>query len=148
MKLFLLEPEVSGGLGERTTFGENNRVVNLHYEFQGWLGDELLESSPCFIVTESLANSLSANKLSGIMLEDAEVTTSEEFDELYPNRALPRFKRLIPQGVVNITATRFSDWSGHDFCISSKNYLVVTERAFEIISKHALSNCDITELTE
>ncbi|WP_442601934.1 hypothetical protein [Paenibacillus sp. KN14-4R] len=148
MKLLLLEPEVAGCLGERTTFDENNRVVYLHYEFEGWLGDELLESSPCFIVTESLARSLDENKLSGIMFEDVEVSTSEEFNELHPNRTLPSFKRLIPQGIVNITAERFFDWSGHDFCISPKNYLVITEKAFEIMTKHTLRNCDVTELSE
>lgn len=58
MNLHLLEPEVAGGLGENSTFNSKGEVEFLHYEFQGWLGDELLESTPCFIVTESMAHSI------------------------------------------------------------------------------------------
>ncbi|MDQ0418968.1 hypothetical protein J2Z48_003192 [Croceifilum oryzae] len=62
MKLYCLEPEVAGGIGENTVFSMETfpngqqKVSHLHYEFVGWLGDALLETCLCFIVTASLAS--------------------------------------------------------------------------------------------
>lgn len=148
MKLIMLEPEVAGGLGENTIFEPNHNVKYLHYEFQGWLGDALLESTPCFIVTDSLAKDLNDNKITGYILENVEISKSDEFKEMYPNRTLPNFKRLVPLGIVEVKDERFNNWSGEDLCISQDKYLVVTEKAFNIISNHSIVNCDYTELYE
>src|SRR6476660_8794270 len=64
----VLAPEVAGGWGERTVADTSThppRVTALHYQFDGWLGDELLESFPCYIVTRRLAHALTAAGLSG-----------------------------------------------------------------------------------
>ncbi|WHY75312.1 hypothetical protein QNH20_14270 [Neobacillus sp. WH10] len=80
MKLFLLEPEVAGGIGEKATFSNNTypngmkEISHLNYEFQGWLGDELLETTSCFIVTEYLANSIQSSELNGYLFNEIEVT--------------------------------------------------------------------------
>jgi hypothetical protein len=147
MKLILLEPEVAGELGVNTKFNQNNGVEYLHYEFHGWLGDDLLESSPCFIVTSLLASSIIDAKLTGYKLEDIEVSVTEEFEEFYPNKKLPSFKRLIPFGNVTIDNDRLLSWSGDDICISNKSYLVVSEKALKVISKHSLNYCDMTILS-
>ena len=45
MTYYHLEPEVAGGIGERTVLdrsGPRLRATSLHYEFDGWLGDDLL----------------------------------------------------------------------------------------------------------
>ncbi|WP_074033976.1 hypothetical protein [Bacillus massilinigeriensis] len=56
MILYFLEPEVSGGHGEYTIYGTEDdiategisgKVKYLHYEFEGWLRDDFLESTPC-----------------------------------------------------------------------------------------------------
>ena len=68
MHYFLLSPEVAGGLGPNTMM---NRMVHppevsrLHYEMEGWLGDELLESFPCFIVTQRVADAIQDAHLTG-----------------------------------------------------------------------------------
>ena len=56
-----IEPEVAGGLGNETIIDKNYHppiVKKLHYEFNGWLGDDILESFPCFIVSERLKNEI------------------------------------------------------------------------------------------
>ena len=58
MRYFILEPEIAGGWGERTVADTGifpPTVTALHYRFDGWRGDELLESFPCFIVTDRFA---------------------------------------------------------------------------------------------
>ncbi|MBD0384691.1 hypothetical protein [Paenibacillus sedimenti] len=147
MNLHLLEPEVAGGLGENTSFTNQGEVEFLHYEFQGWLGDELLESTPCFIVTESMANSIQIANLSGAVFEDIEYTATQEFSELYPNRTLPNFKRLVVLGKVRVQSDAFYEWSGDDFCLTDESYLVVTNNAFDILKVRQLNYCDTKKLS-
>ena len=65
--------------------------------FDGWLGDDLLESFPCFILTERLANELE-RKVTGFSLDDVTVSTSDQFEDLYPGRVLPAFCWLKVSG--------------------------------------------------
>ena len=55
MNFYFLEPEVAGGHGEQTIYGTkesvikkgvSGRVVFLHYEFEGWLGDFWSQHQP------------------------------------------------------------------------------------------------------
>jgi hypothetical protein len=149
-KLYKLDPEVAGEIGELSRLEYKNGMINsvkfLHYEFYGWLGDELLTSSPCFIVTESLADDIIRHQLTGCRFEEIHQTTSDEFKELYPNKQLPRFVRIILLGKFEVTGEKVNDWSGHDFCIEDEVDLVVTERALNVIKKHQIRNCDIEEM--
>ena len=58
MKYFVLEPEVAGGIRKKSKIlYENSKikeVLFLDYEFEGWLGDEILITHPCFIISKSL----------------------------------------------------------------------------------------------
>ncbi|NLW48260.1 MAG: hypothetical protein GXY86_13125 [Firmicutes bacterium] len=151
MRLFLLEPEVAGGLGNHTIFDKKKspvEVVFLNYEFSGWLGDELLETNPCFIVTEALASTLLKSGLSGLRFETVEITVNEEFKDFHPDTILPNFKRLIPLGNVLVDGNNFSKWSGHDFSLSQKSNLIATLKALEVLRKHLINYCDITVLEE
>lgn len=157
MKLYKLEPEVAGGFGENTIVSNLNNVkskkekpivTHLHYEFSGWLGDEILETTPCFIITESLAYSIQRSGLKGYIFADVEASITEEFEELYPGRTLPIFRRIIPQGIVEVNGDTFGNWSGDDFCLSQSSMLVVSEKALAVLKKHRLDYCDITELDE
>jgi hypothetical protein len=152
MKLYLLEPEVAGGIGEKTTFLDNayqngvKKISSLHYELEGWLGDELLESTPCFIVAENLANSIQNSELNGYLFNEVEITVSDLFKELYPNKPLPNFKQLIPKGKVFVKNGKFTGWSQEDFCLSQNLELVVSTNAFKVINKHKLNHCEVIEL--
>jgi hypothetical protein len=73
-------------------------VNRLHYKFDGWLGDHLLESTPCFIASKKLAEKIGLEGLSGVELDEVEITKSEEFLELHPTRELPEFVWLKVKG--------------------------------------------------
>jgi hypothetical protein len=156
-KLFILHPEVAGGLGPATVISNRPRlnldeeivpkVLELEYRFDGWLGDEILESFPCFIVTEALAQTLSSASVLGLHFGHVYVTKSEQFEEMSSSVALPQFRRLIPAGQVDLGTDRVVyAWSGHDLCLTSRSELVVTETALDAMRRHQLSNCDIVEL--
>jgi hypothetical protein len=136
MLYYRLEPEVAGGLGERTRLDTSThppRVHHLHYEFEGWLGDALLATFPCFIVTARLGHNLLAASLSGFHLAPLEVSRSALFDELYPKRVLPAFEWLQVTGL-----------AGQDDCgLTTDATLVVSQAAKAVIEAHGLSHCVI-----
>ena len=66
-------------------------VRKLHYEFESWLGDAILEAFPCFIVTGELWEAIEHARLTGARIDRAETSTSLLFRKLYPGRKLPAF---------------------------------------------------------
>ncbi|WP_416808984.1 hypothetical protein [Bacillus thuringiensis] len=155
MNLYLLSPEVAGGHGEKTIYsneknigteGVSGKVQFLHYEFYGWLGDDLLESTPCFIVSEKLKNALLSSELKDFKLEECLISLSEEFLELYPDKELSNFWRLIPLGTVNCENGNYSEWSGHQFCLTTRGDLIVTEEVLSFLKSFTLKYCDISLL--
>ncbi len=156
-KVFLLEPEVAGGWGPRTVVTNQQEVEAgiastwnvsyLEYMFDGWLGDELLTTHPCYIVTDSLAIDLQGEGLSGVQMAPVAVSTSELFQELYPDRELPHFQRLIPQGTARVADDgKLVEWSGHDLCLTPRGDLIVSEPCLEVLRRHRLKHCKIQEL--
>ncbi|WP_106495643.1 hypothetical protein [Lentibacillus sp. Marseille-P4043] len=157
MKLYFLEPEVSGGHGNKTLYGTDEdvekkgisgKVKFLHYEFEGWLGDDILESAPAFIITSDLADELKKSELKDYRIEKCLVTTSDEFKELYPNKKIPSFVRFIPLGTVEIEGVQYKNWSGHHFCLSPKGELVLTQNAIDLLKKFSIQNCDVLVLEQ
>jgi hypothetical protein len=133
MIYFRVEPEVAGGFGEHTIIDRPSGkmvVRKLHYEFDGWLGDALLESCPCFIVTETAKKTLQSAGLTGVRFDKVEVTTSELFEQLYPNRRLPKFVWL------QIDGTPGQD----DFGIDQHYGIVISERALKVLEGLGISN--------
>lgn len=136
MQYYSIEPEVAGGFGENTVISRPNGkmlVEKLHYEFQGWLGDPLLESVPCYIVTSDLASRIMGNKLTGCVIDSVEVSESDEFRLIQPNTQLPEFVWLKINGIVR------SD----DFALSEKLELVVSERALDLLQKSGMTHAEI-----
>jgi len=139
VRYFTIEPEVAGGLGDRSKIRHVNgrlQVDRLHYEFHGWLGDCLVESTPCFIVTEDAANALLRAAATGIRFEAVEVSRSREFDELQPGCELPAFSRLIVDG----QACR------DDFGMDAELVLVVSEAALRILRQVGLRHASVQAL--
>lgn len=155
MELYMLEPEVAGELGENTIYdnyddvryrGAKPEISKLHFIFSGWLGDDIIESTPCFIVTEQLKTEIEKSMLRGYEFQDVEISLSDEFIEIYPDRDIPQFKRLIPKGSVVVEGETYSTWSGEDFNFSDKSYLVVSQRALNILKEFNMDNCDLYKL--
>jgi hypothetical protein len=136
-EFYFVAPEVAGGLGERTECSHRSDgefvVSRLHYEFCGWLGDELLETFPCFIVTRRLAERLEAAGLSGFILVEVEVTASAEFEDLYPGRVLPEFVWLKVHALARAA----------DFGLTRDKRLIVSERALNVLRTGQLAYAEI-----
>jgi hypothetical protein len=138
MKYSYIEPEVAGGLGKNTVMNRSVHppiVSKLHYHFDGWLGDVLLETFPCFVVTETAKQKLQSLGATGATFDEVEVTASEQFRELYPNRQLPKFAWLRVQG----TPGR------EDFGIAPDGRLVVSERVLEALQELGISQALVAE---
>ncbi|WP_336704356.1 hypothetical protein [Chryseobacterium indologenes] len=135
----LIEPEVAGGLGEKTEIDNTffpPIVKYLHYEFEGWLGDDLVESFPCYIVTERLRKGIESKQLSGISFDQVLVSKSETFLELYPDRQLPNFFWAKINGESN----------RDDFFITEKNGLAISERAYSLLKGYNIDQADVENL--
>lgn len=133
MRYFYLDPEVAGGLGRHTVMDVSVHppiVTKLNYEFEGWLGDAILESFPCFIVTVEAKSALLRGDASGATFDHVEVTTSDMFRDLQPDQKLPPFVWLKVNGR-----------AGHDAFGIAKDYrLVVSERVLETLRPLGISN--------
>ena len=114
-----IQPEVIAGLGERTEYLEKqppfNTVVKLHIQLEDWLGDDLMECHPCFIVTEELKKGLENSEFNGFEIAEMEVTQDEYFSNNYQlKKPLPKFYWL------KIIGKKDAD----DFYLSEKDYLM------------------------
>ncbi|GKV57329.1 hypothetical protein NCCP2222_32760 [Sporosarcina sp. NCCP-2222] len=139
MILYFLEPKVSGFHGIETIYGTDEDIAEmgisgkikfLHYEVEGWLGDDILESTPAFIVSSELVSELKKSKLKDFKLEKCLITGSDVFIELYPTNDLPSFTRFIPLGTVELEGEYFNNWSGHDFASPRVTKMIVNVRVF------------------
>ncbi|WP_278352398.1 hypothetical protein [Chryseobacterium gleum] len=135
----LIEPEVAGALGEQTQMDNSffpPLIKSLHYEFEGWLGNDILESFPFYIVTEKLREEIEFEKLTGIIFDQVLISKSETFLELYPNKKLPNFYWAKINGESN----------KDDFFITEKNGLAISERAYSILKNYNIDQADIEDL--
>jgi hypothetical protein len=139
MKYFYIQPEVAGGWGKNTLFdripGKPTVVHKLHYEFEGWLGDELLETTPCFIVSGRVAQAIEKAQLTGARFDEVEVTTSEQFLELHPARQLPGFVWLRIEGTAG----------QDDFGTAPDGRLIASEKALRLLREFGISHASVTE---
>lgn len=135
----VVEPEVAGGLGERTEMDRGVHppvVTRLHYRFDGWLGDAIVESFPVFLVTEAAGRALEAAGATGLRLAAADVDVSDTFAELHPDRRLPPFVWLKPVGVAG----------RDDVATASDGRLVLSAHAVELLGPDALAHALIEPL--
>ena len=141
MKYYQVEPEVAGGIGEHSLIDRSSGkmvVRKLHYVFDDWGSDVLVESCPCFIVTESAKKKLQSIGATGIRFDKVEVTTSELFQELVPDLKLPKFVWLQIEGIPG----------QDDFGIGKAPGLVISERALEVLKGLGISNALVTPFEE
>ena len=136
---YILEPEVSGGLGSNTKIDTKTYppiVYHLHFIFSGWLGDELIECFPVYLVAEKLKNAIEKSKLIGFKIMSCEIEISHETKKLQPNLMLPSFFWL------KILENKKNDKS--DFFIDESFKLCITVNAIELLNNFNISNCDVS----
>lgn len=133
MAFFYVEPEVAGGLGENTVLDRSTHppvVIRLHYYFGGRPKGVLLETFPCFIVTEAARQALQKSGATGARFDTVEVTRSPVFDELHPGAQLPPFVWLRPEG----------EPGRDDIATTEDGRLVVSARVLELLWKLGIAN--------
>ncbi|MER9432995.1 hypothetical protein [Mesorhizobium sp. M0408] len=128
MQYFYIKPDVAGGFGKGTVLDTSVHppiVSKLIYQMDGWFGDVLITTFPCFLVTEEAKRALLEVGFSGATFAHVEVTTSEDFRELQPEVELPAFVWLK----INGQAGR------DDFGIARDLRLVVSERVLDLLEQ-------------
>jgi hypothetical protein len=147
--LYHVEPSVDGGFGERTqlvkgdgNFGDElsrTDVSVLAHQFQGWSGDEIVTSFPCYLITQRLLDDLLRTGLTGISHESAIIAVSDEPFTSLTAIEEQRFVWLKPTGKIDHIPKSLKQsqdpikWAGHDFSLTPNAQLVLTERAINAI---------------
>jgi hypothetical protein len=140
MDFYAIEPEVAGELGKGTVMDTSvhpPRVSAVHYVITDWLGDDIIESFPCYLVTPQLGTDLQASGLSGFCLDSAQVTLSEE---------------AVDFGITEVSDFRWLVVSRRpgedDFRVLATGQAVISERALQTLQTHTLNNCDMELYSE
>lgn len=108
------------------------RVSVVHYVLTDWLGDDIIESFPCYLVTPRLATALESSGLTGFRFDAARVTISEEAADRGITEK-PDFRWLV------ITGRPGDD----DFGVLANGQAVVSDEALQALQQYTLNNCDI-----
>jgi hypothetical protein len=124
-ELTLAAPGGPGERSEATGEGIFKDYASLHAIFESWLGDEMVEILPCFLVTSSLGAEFVASGFTGFELLNVEVERDGQFDLAYPGVELPHFSWLKITGVVG----------KDDFFVTEGHNLAVSKRAFDVIEE-------------
>lgn len=138
MAFYYVEPEVAGELGPGSVVDSSVHppvVSRLEYVFTDWLGDCILETFPCYVVTAAVADSITATGLTGVAFDEVTISLSEEAEELIDGE-LPEWKWL------KVTGTP----EGSDFGISGDHRLVISDQAREVLEAGGMANADIEEV--
>ena len=133
---FYVEPEVAGGLGNATEIDTSVHppiVKKLNFNLEGWLGDELLETFPCFIVTKRVERAIRDASLEGVEFRPLLVTFSEGFAESHPAVKAPDFSWMHVIGKAGLD----------DFGIAEDLRLVISEAAKKILEAYGLKYADL-----
>lgn len=140
MTSYELELEVAGSPGPGTQWGSTrSEITRLNYEFDGWLGDDLVTSTPVTIATTRVRDAIIAAGLTGVEFADVLVTRSEEFDDVMGTDAvLPEWVWLRPVG----TPGEDDAWAGR------WNRLTVGERMYTLLQQFNLNHCIVTQVTD
>lgn len=103
MKYIKVEPEVIVGMGEHTVIDNSiypPKVQNLHINLEDWMGDNLMENFPVYIITERLKKGLQATDFKGFKINNLELTTDEYFFEHYQlKKEIPKFYWLLAKRI-------------------------------------------------
>jgi len=130
----ILEPEVAGDLGPASVVEHSTRhptVLLLEYEFNVWLGDDLLATHPCFIVTDRLRQALERFPGTGYSFGDVIVSTTDELRDRHPTLKLPKFHWLKVHGKAG----------RDDAGLTEDCSLVVSDRLLQVLREFNIDHC-------
>ena len=137
---YTIDPEVTGELGEDSSYDEAQRAVDkgpLQLIFEGWLGDDLIAMSPFWFVTEQLASAMKEASLTEFELDPVTVSKGDQWELAARFELPPVWFRLIPTGSIE---------SGDDVALDDG--LVVSNRALEVFQSFSLTQATVTPFDE
>lgn len=136
MKYFILDPEVPGGLGPNTLMDRSVHppiITKLHFEMDGWMGDDIVQSFPCYLATERLKARMEEIKASGLTFAHAEITASDTFEVLNPARKLPMLFWMKISG----------EPGADDLGLTPDARLVASKRVLDVMNELQLNHCEV-----
>ncbi|MET3577650.1 hypothetical protein ABID19_000665 [Mesorhizobium robiniae] len=136
MDYFYIKPDVAGGIGRGTIMDTSVHppvVSKLIYQMEGWFGDVIITTFPCFLVVAEVKQALQNIGFSGANFAHAEITKSEDFLELQPHVELPQFVWLKVDGK-----------AGHDdFGIAGDLRLVISKRVLDLLDDFGIPSATV-----
>jgi hypothetical protein len=101
-----IEPPGEGELGRMAVVDFSIRppiIHRAHFSIFYRPDSELILTSPCFLVTRNLKESIIEHGFTGVRFQPCELSKGAQYDELSdPDTDLPEMEMLIPQGVHGI----------------------------------------------
>lgn len=138
MRYFTIEPEVAGHLGEATLLDRSTHppvIHRLHYEFDDWLGDDIVEAFPAYLVTNRLRQLLENECITNIQFRNCVCTVSPQYKEWNEGSPLPEFWWL------QLCGSGGSD----DIGLVPPARLVVSEKVLRLFRTTRIPHADVKE---
>ena len=133
MSVYELRPEVPCHAGPGTVRDVTAippRFSNVSLEFDGWLGDDLIETFPLYAVTDRLRAALEEAGVSGMSFERVPATKSEQYMDLYPEEEIGTWSLMTVAG---------REGTGDDAWLSPGWVLMVSQRFWDVASQFQLT---------
>lgn len=141
MNFFHLRCEVPGGIGRETIYDKSIvpwKIQNLHMEFDGWLGAEIMKSQSALIVTKNLQKAMGFNFTGIYGYEDLYISKSDKFEILQPGLKLPKFERLL------VGNNAFNDDIAQTYFNKRYNQLIISDNLRTFLNDFELGRFKIT----
>jgi len=138
MNYYVVDPDVAISIGENTVLDVSRHppeVSVLHIIWEGWFGDDILQSFPVFVFTERLVQSVVESGLSGVNFQKLQISLSDQFRIMFPDVILPKIYWAKIDGVKEKA----------DFFISEEYMLVISKKALDILSNYNLERMDVAD---
>lgn len=126
-------------MGEHTVIDNSiypPKIQKLHINVEDWMGDNIMEKFPVYIITERLKKGLQTTDFKGFKINNLELTTDEYFFEHYQlKKEIPKFYWLLVIGKKN----------KDDLYIDDQNILNISEKLFLFLKRYNLNYCSIVD---
>jgi galactitol-specific phosphotransferase system IIB component len=136
--MYYIEPVVSVEWGDNIIVNTSVHppiVKKLHVNFLGWSGDDIIETFPCFIISEKLKKVLEHDGITGYEIENLEVTKSKQFLDAITDVKLPLFYWLKIVGEKN-----------KDDIFLKNNMMTISDKTLKSLQKVNIDNADVYQI--
>ncbi|BDD84621.1 hypothetical protein TPB0596_43840 [Tsukamurella pulmonis] len=132
----MLDPEVAGGLGDESVLDTSVHpplVHRLHFVVAGWLGDDLIQSFPVYLMSPRLLAALRTAGLTGFSVNPhCRIAFDEQVGEELDNADILTFEWIDVHGT-----------AADDLRITEDLLLEVSDRAWDTLSRFSVNHCEI-----